>query len=101
MIPKHVHIDPEQTEPNTFLQLSGPLANKRILEIGCGDGRLTWRYGHTAGQIIGIDPNADRIETAQQNVPRSLAHKVSFHTTDTLTFHDPEPFDLALLSWSL
>ena len=101
MIPKHVLIDPEQTEPNTFLQLSGPLANKRILEIGCGDGRLTWRYADTAGQIIGIDPNADRIETAQQNVPHSLAHKVSFHTADTLTFHDPEPFDLALLSWSL
>lgn len=101
MSKNHVDIDPEQIEPQTILELSGSLTGLRLLEVGCGDGRLTWRYAQTAGEVIAIDPNPDRIEHAQQKAPASLVNKVCFQTADILTFTDHTLFDIALLSWSL
>ena len=32
-----------------------PLEGGRVLEIGCGDGRLTWQYAELADRVVGID----------------------------------------------
>ena len=31
-------------------------AGKRVLEIGCGDGRFTFLYAHDAAYVLGVDP---------------------------------------------
>ena len=74
---------------------------RRVLEVGCGDGRLTWRYADAAGQIAGIDLHADDLRIAMVNRPNNLAEKVGFARGDAirLPFADGS-FDLAIFAWS-
>jgi 2-polyprenyl-3-methyl-5-hydroxy-6-metoxy-1,4-benzoquinol methylase len=96
-----VQIDPEDTETKAlhdFADFSG----KRVLEIGCGDGRLTWRYAERAASVVAIDPKPEDIESALEDCPDDLRHKIEFRMTRLEDLEIPaEKFDLALLSWSL
>jgi len=38
-----IRTDPENNETRALFDLAD-FKSKRVLEIGCGDGRLTWRY---------------------------------------------------------
>jgi ubiquinone/menaquinone biosynthesis C-methylase UbiE len=93
--------DPEQNETK-HLHKFADFAGKRVLEIGCGEGRLTWRYAAAANLIIGIDPDKDALRVATADRALDLKNKVHFVNTQAehLPFHK-ETFDLALLSWSL
>lgn len=96
-----VKADPEDTETAALHRLAD-FTGKRVLEIGCGDGRLTWRYADRAAWVVAIDPDADDIELARQECPPALRDRVEFHVTRLEDFAPPlKPFDLALLSWSL
>jgi 2-polyprenyl-3-methyl-5-hydroxy-6-metoxy-1,4-benzoquinol methylase len=96
-----VQIDPEGREKETLLDFMGDLTGKRVLEVGCGNGRLTWHYAPLAAHVIGIDPDAARIRKAQQDVPLSLFNRVDFQTTSLQAYQPPHTFDLILFSWSL
>jgi 2-polyprenyl-3-methyl-5-hydroxy-6-metoxy-1,4-benzoquinol methylase len=97
----NVRCDPEDTETAALLDFAD-FAGKRVLEIGCGDGRLTWRYAGWAAHVIAIDSKADDIAIATEDCPASLRNHVEFRATPLEDFHPPrELFDLALLSWSL
>jgi 2-polyprenyl-3-methyl-5-hydroxy-6-metoxy-1,4-benzoquinol methylase len=96
-----VRCDPEDTE-TAALHASVDLGSLRVLEIGCGDGRLTWRYAERAVYVVAIDPDADDIATAIEDCPPALRDRIEFQTTRLEEFVPPaEKFDLALLSWSL
>ncbi len=45
------------------------LGGKRVLEIGCGDGRITARLARTAGEYTAIDPDAGCIAKAAETIP--------------------------------
>ncbi len=96
-----VLLDPEDTETKAlhdYVDFSG----KRVLEIGCGDGRLTWRYADRAAHIVAIDPKAEDIEIAVEECPAELRDKIEFRAARLAELDLPaEKFDLALLSWSL
>jgi 2-polyprenyl-3-methyl-5-hydroxy-6-metoxy-1,4-benzoquinol methylase len=94
-------LDPEDREIIAFFEFAGSLAGKRVLEIGCGDGRLTWQYAEKAAHVTGIDPNCNKIERAIQAIPDHLQGKVSFFASGIDTFFSPEKYDLAIFSWSL
>ena len=95
--------DPQGNETKALEELVD-LRGKRVLEIGCGDGRLTYRYAHKTDLVIAIDPDASEIELAEQELPPNLSERVGFIATDIEDF-DPHPkdpkFDIALFSWSL
>lgn len=96
-----VRVDPEDTETQALHDLAD-FCGKRVLEIGCGDGRLTWRYAAAASHVSAIDPKADEIETAIEDCPDSLRNHVEFRACSIEDFKPPaELFDIALLSWSL
>ncbi len=95
--------DPEGTEIKYLLRYAelekrhGP----RVLEVGCGDGRLTWRYAGTARQVLGIDLHADDLRVAFVDRPADLASRVQFARADAV--HLPvasQAFDLAIFAWS-
>jgi 2-polyprenyl-3-methyl-5-hydroxy-6-metoxy-1,4-benzoquinol methylase len=96
-----VQIDPEDTETNALRDYAD-FAGRRVLEIGCGDGRLTWRYADQAAHIVAIDPKVEDIESAIEDCPEELRHKIEFCAIRLEDLALPaEKFDLALLSWSL
>lgn len=93
--------DPEGNETRVLRQLAD-FTGKDVLEIGCGDGRLTWRYADTARSVLGLDPSASAIEAAGVALPARLRPKVRFQVGDVTSAELPtEAFDIGLLAWSL
>ncbi len=93
--------DPEQNETKTlrrFVDFTG----KRVLEIGCGEGRLTWRYASASLSTFGLDPDKDALRVATIDRPADLTAKVHFANAhaEHIPFHK-ETFDIAILAWSL
>jgi ubiquinone/menaquinone biosynthesis C-methylase UbiE len=93
--------DPEQTETRVIHNLID-FTGKDVLEVGCGNGRLTWRFAERARSVLGLDPLAAPIETARATTPDGLRAKVTFREADVTTADLPTAgFDIAVLSWSL
>jgi ubiquinone/menaquinone biosynthesis C-methylase UbiE len=93
--------DPERRERKHLRSLVD-LAGKRVLEIGCGQGRLTWQYALSTGGVVGIDLDVDDLRVATVDRLHALAEKVAFARADSV--HLPfakETFDIAILAWSL
>jgi len=98
-------VDPEENEIHALSTLIGPLTPEQVLEIGCGDGRLTWRYaGLSKAHITAIDPDPDLIQKALSACPTTLRTRVEFHNLNLEQYaaqvHSAR-FDLAILAWSL
>ena len=93
--------DPEKTE-QLYLHCHASPRGKRILEIGCGDGRLTWRYAPEAGYHIGLDLDLTSLGQARRNRPVAMSIRVDFAAAQAgaLPFAH-QSFDLVLFSWSL
>jgi len=84
------------------LRALGGLDGARVLEIGCGDGRLTFRYSPAARSVLAIDPRAEAIAKARDMLPVELAERVRFEISSALELGQlPASFDVALLSHSL
>lgn len=94
-------IDPEGAEVAALQRLSA-LAGRRVLELGCGDGRLTYRYAPMAAFVLAVDPDAERITEALEARPAGLAERVRFEVVGAADVDTPHrSFDVALFSSSL
>jgi 16S rRNA A1518/A1519 N6-dimethyltransferase RsmA/KsgA/DIM1 with predicted DNA glycosylase/AP lyase activity len=71
--------------------------SRRVLEIGCGGGRLTRRYIDYAGSVTAIDPDADAVGRLAREFPAVDARAVGINEFAA----PPESFDVVLLAWSL
>jgi ubiquinone/menaquinone biosynthesis C-methylase UbiE len=92
--------DPEQNETK-YLHKFVDFADKRVLEIGCGEGRLTWRYARSTAHVTGIDSDRDSLRVATIDRPSDLAKKVHFANAQAEHLPFPkETFDLAIFAWS-
>ena len=76
-------------------------SGRRVLEIGCGDGRLTWLFAPRAESVLGIDPDEEQITLARSNTPPELADRVQFEVGEAEDLSKTAVFDVAFLSWSL
>ncbi len=96
-----VQKDPEQNEIKHLRQFVD-FTGKRVLEVGCGEGRLTWRYAASAQSVTGIDLDKDAVRVANYDRPDGLKNSVHFANSEAeyLPFRK-ETFDIALLAWSL
>ena len=93
--------DPDGLEAQYIRQLARP-SGEKVLEIGCGDGRVTWQYGQDASEIYGVDPDLEKLRRALCARPPALAAKANFALSlaEALPFAD-NSFGLAIMSWSL
>jgi ubiquinone/menaquinone biosynthesis C-methylase UbiE len=93
--------DPEGFEKKSlhkFVDVSG----KSILEVGCGEGRLTWKYANASNLTVGFDPDHDALRVARADSPSGLHGRI--HFAQASARHIPfskETFDIAILAWSL
>jgi ubiquinone/menaquinone biosynthesis C-methylase UbiE len=78
------------------------LDGKQVLEVGCGEGRLTAFAAARAAHVYAFDPNAERVAKAAEALAPELRERVRFevHDADALDV-ERERFDLALCGWSL
>ena len=93
--------DPERNETK-YLHKLADFAQKHVLEIGCGEGRLTWQYAKDTRSTNAIDLDADALRVATIDRPSDLESKVHFSLakSEQLPF-SKETFDIAVLAWSL
>jgi len=96
-------IDPEGNETNALFRLFPYWAGYSVLEIGSGDGRLTWRYVEKVSRVTALEPDEEKHKAALEIRPVHLKKKINFVNTglDEFTRQNKEKFDLAILSWSL
>jgi predicted RNA methylase len=70
-------VDPDGAELAALAQLVD-FSGLRVLEVGCGDGRLTWRYAGPPEEVQGIDPDEEAIPAARAATPPVLRDRVCF-----------------------
>jgi len=96
-----IRFDPEGAESQAIHSLVD-FNGKNILEIGCGDGRLTARYAETAASVLAVDPKAGKIIVANGRSLKCQANPVIFQVDDITTLNlIPDIYDLAIFSWSM
>ena len=93
--------DPENSELNTLNDFVGSFSGKRVLEIGCGNGRLTFQYAPQAALVHAIDPSEKKIADARQNIPPELHGRITFQNVGIENYFPPKKYDVALMAWSL
>jgi ubiquinone/menaquinone biosynthesis C-methylase UbiE len=77
-------------------------SRKRVLEVGCGEGRLTWQYADAPHSTVAIDLDRDALRIARADCPSDLADRVHLACADSLCLpFAKEKFDIAILAWSL
>jgi ubiquinone/menaquinone biosynthesis C-methylase UbiE len=92
--------DPEGNETKYLHRFAEP-SGKTILEVGCGDGRLTWRYAKDARRVAAIDLERADLRVAVIERPSDLENRAAFLQANSL--HLPlarKSFDLAIFAWS-
>src|SRR5574341_356804 len=98
-----VHLDVEGNEIAALREYAGDLSGRRVLEVGSGNWRLTWRYAGLAGQVTALDPNEEKIALARRDMPDDLRGRVELVAAGIEEFQ-PEPpglYDVAIMAWSL
>src|SRR5215212_7164831 len=94
-------LDSEEAEIRVLHALID-FTGRDVLEIGCGDGRLTRRYAEGAASVLGLDPKAAQIRAARAATPAHLRSRVTFRAADITRAKLPRAaFDVVVLSWSI
>ena len=75
---------------------------KRLLDLGCGDGRFAIGVARLASSVEGLDPDEEAIAAAKKTVRRSGVTNVRFAVGAAQQLPYPDAgFDVVLLSWTL
>jgi 2-polyprenyl-3-methyl-5-hydroxy-6-metoxy-1,4-benzoquinol methylase len=94
-------VDPEGAELAALRRLAS-LEGQRVLELGCGDGRLTFQYARSAASVLAVDVDEQRIADASKARPPELAERLTFQNVGAAEVDEsPRNFDVALFSSSL
>ncbi len=93
--------DREGVEPQVIAELVD-LRGKRVLDVGCGTGRLTEVAARQAREVFAFDPNAERIPEARKRLRRGTRRRVTFRVCGAEGLEvGGRRFDVALCGWSL
>jgi ubiquinone/menaquinone biosynthesis C-methylase UbiE len=94
-------LDPEGAHLAALRRLAD-FRGQAVLELGCGDGRLTLGIAADAASVLGFDPDAEAVAKARRSLPSELADRVAYEVASGKEIEiDPASFDLVVFSWSL
>jgi ubiquinone/menaquinone biosynthesis C-methylase UbiE len=75
---------------------------KRVLEVGCGEGRLTCGIAPLAASVLAFDPSSEDVASARADCPLALREQVRFEVARAEEVDvPPQSVDLVFFSWSL
>jgi 2-polyprenyl-3-methyl-5-hydroxy-6-metoxy-1,4-benzoquinol methylase len=93
--------DPEGVEKRAIHQLVD-FEGKRVFEIGCGEGRMTWLYAHEAAHVLAIDLDAPSVAIARDQTPPELKSKIDFRTASLMEIDLGQGvYDTGIFAWSI
>ena len=94
-------LDPERAHLAALLRLAD-FAGRRVLEMGCGDGRLTVGIARAGATLLAFDPDAEAIARARRSLTAELAARVRYRAASAQEITvERSAFDLVVFSWSL
>ena len=94
-------LDPEGAHLAALRRLA-QFDGARVLEMGCGEGRLTRGIAAEATSVLAFDPDAASIAEAQAAFPSELADRVAFQVALAEEIEiERGSFDLVVFSWAL
>jgi len=75
---------------------------KRVIDVGCGDGRMALECAPYASEVVGVDPDPSAIRLGRAKARGLGVANVQFKVgvAQELPFPDGY-FDVAILSWTL
>ena len=75
---------------------------KRVLDLGCGDGRFVLGVAPLAGSVEALDPDPEAIATARRSARQAGVRNARFAVGAAQKLHYPDRnFDVVILSWTL
>ena len=83
-----IRIDPEQNEVRALKGLCD-WRGARVIEIGCGQGRLTTRLAQLGAIVHAIDPDPALVRKARTGLPQRFAKRVRFKAGKAERRHNP------------
>ena len=94
-------LDPEGADLAALRRVAD-FTGKQVLEMGCGDGRLTPGIAAEAAHVLAFDPDASSVDDARRALPAELAERVEYRVASAQTLEiERGAFDLVVFSWSL
>ena len=78
------------------VRLLGPVAGKRVLEIGAAPGGKTAQLSAASARVVAVDRSASRLRRLEENLAR-LRLAAEIVEADALEWSPPAPADLVLL----
>jgi ubiquinone/menaquinone biosynthesis C-methylase UbiE len=80
----------------------GLVRRKRVIDVGCGDGRMALGCAPYAAEVVGVDPDPEAIRLARRKARELGVANTEFKVgvAQQLPFAD-EYFDVVILSWTL
>jgi ubiquinone/menaquinone biosynthesis C-methylase UbiE len=97
----NIEYDPENIELKEMLKLVD-ISNKKVLDVGCGRGRVTIKIAKKAKEVYAIDVDRESIITARKRVSNLKLKNVKFDIMNSDKINYPNRFfDVVLCPWSL
>jgi 2-polyprenyl-3-methyl-5-hydroxy-6-metoxy-1,4-benzoquinol methylase len=94
-------LDPEGAHLAALRRLAD-FRGLHVLELGCGDGRLTIPIARDAANVLALDTDADAVERARRSLPTELADRIAYRVASGKAIEvERHSFDLTVFSWSL
>lgn len=92
---------PDPRKETRLIEHHVRLSGRDVLEVGCGNGRLTLELAAHARRVVAIEPNRDMIREARARARERGIKNVRFFARTAQTGIRGGPFDVVLFSWSL